>query len=63
MAVCVTHDWNLYLLRTLLMDPDMKYYEDVAYLDGIVFYEKGGRIHTAHHQIPPTPVNRTNKRA
>ena len=53
MAICVTHDLNIYFLRTLLLDLNLEHQGRVNYLDGIFFYDRMGEIYASTDHSPP----------
>jgi broad specificity phosphatase PhoE len=53
MAICVTHDWNVYLLRTLLLDLNLEQQDPVNYLDGFLLYQFADQIYMANNQGSP----------
>jgi broad specificity phosphatase PhoE len=47
---CVSHDWNIYLLKELILGLPHEEYGDVGYLDGLVFFEKDNQFYITSHQ-------------
>ncbi len=56
MAVCVTHDWNIFPLKEFKLGIRHETAGDVGYLDGVVFYEKEGQHFLTSYQSEPQPV-------
>ncbi|MCP3940974.1 MAG: histidine phosphatase family protein, partial [Desulfobacteraceae bacterium] len=42
-AICVSHDWNIFPLKEFKLGLDHETKGDVGYLDGVVFYENDGQ--------------------
>jgi hypothetical protein len=55
--VSVSHDWNLYLLKEFGLGLPHEAYGKIAYLEGVVLFEKGGETYIANHQKDPTPIS------
>ncbi len=49
-AVCVSHDWNVYPIREFKLGLTHEDAGDVGYLDGIVFYEEKGQVFAVSRQ-------------
>lgn len=45
--ICITHDWNMYLIREIFLGLMQEEAGEVAFLEGIAVYEKGGEIYIA----------------
>jgi hypothetical protein len=45
--VCITHDWNMYLIRELFLGIRQEEAGEVAFLEGVAVYEKGGEFFIA----------------
>lgn len=45
--ICVTHDWNLYVLRQHFLGLHYEAHGKVGYLDGVVIFQKDGRFFIA----------------
>ncbi|WP_027359753.1 histidine phosphatase family protein [Desulforegula conservatrix] len=43
--VCITHDWNMYLIREIFLGLMQEEAGEVAFLEGIAVYEKGGELY------------------
>jgi len=43
--VCITHDWNIYLIREIFLGVMQEEAGEVAFLEGIAVYEKGGELY------------------
>jgi len=55
-AVCVSHDWNIYPLKEFKLGLPHETKGDVGYLDGVVFYERCGQYFVTSFQSDPQPV-------
>ena len=57
LQVSVTHDWSIYLLKEFGLDLPHENYGKIAYLEGVVLFEKDGGIFITNHQKEPIPLN------
>lgn len=55
--VSVTHDWNVYLLKEFGLGLPHETFGKIAYLEGVVLFEKDGNIHIANYQKEPMPLS------
>jgi len=55
-AVCVSHDWNVYPIREFKLGLPHEKAGDVGYLDGIVFFEDGGQTFAVSRQTEPVAL-------
>lgn len=55
-AICVTHDWNIYPVKEFKLGIKHETAGDVGYLDGLVFYEKQNQYFVTSYQSEPQPV-------
>ncbi len=55
-AVCVSHDWNIFPLKEFKLGLAHETKGDVGYLDGVVFYEKEGQYFVTSFQCDPQPI-------
>ena len=55
-AVCVSHDWNIFPLKEFKLGLAHETKGDVGYLDGVVFYENGGHYFATSFQCEPRPI-------
>ncbi|MBA3012173.1 MAG: histidine phosphatase family protein [Proteobacteria bacterium] len=55
-AVCVSHDWNIFPLKEFKLKLPHETKGDVGYLDGVIFYEDCGRYFVTSFQSDPQPV-------
>ncbi len=55
-AVCVSHDWNIFPLKEFKLGLAHETKGDVGYLDGVVFYEKEGQYFVTCFQCDPQPI-------
>jgi hypothetical protein len=53
MAICVSHDWNIYPLKEFKLGLKHEKEGDVGYLDGIVFFEKENQYYITNYQTSP----------
>ncbi len=53
MAVCVSHDWNIYPLKEFKLGLKHETAGDVGYLDGVIFFEKDHQYYITNHQTSP----------
>ncbi len=53
MAICVSHDWNIYPLKEFSMDLKLEASGEVGYLDGLVFFEKENQYYITNYQSKP----------
>jgi broad specificity phosphatase PhoE len=58
-ALCVSHDWNIFLLKEFALGLSHEEAGDVGYLDGVVFYENNGQAFVTSYQTDPQPVETT----
>jgi len=49
--ICVSHDWNIYLLKELGLNLPHEEYGKIDYLEGIVIYENNGEFYITNHQM------------
>jgi broad specificity phosphatase PhoE len=54
--VSVTHDWNIYLLKEFCLGLPHEDYGKIAYLEGIVFFEKNNELFAANYQTDPVRI-------
>lgn len=52
-AICVSHDWNIYPLKEFKMNPLHKIIKEVGYLDGVIFFEKKSKYYITSHKTKP----------
>ena len=56
-AICVSHDWNIFPLKEFVLDLTHEKAGDIGYLDGVVFFETDGQIYITSYQADPRPVD------
>ncbi|MBU8849097.1 MAG: histidine phosphatase family protein [Desulfobacterales bacterium] len=52
-AVCVSHDWNIYPLKEFKLGLKHETSGDVGYLDGVVFFENKNQYYITNYQADP----------
>jgi len=52
-AICVSHDWNIYPLKEFKLGLKFGTAGDVGYLDGVVFFEKENQYYLTNYQTTP----------
>ncbi len=52
-AICVSHDWNIYPLKEFKLNLKHETSGNIGYLDGIIFFEKENRFYITHYQTDP----------
>jgi len=55
-AVCVSHDWNIFPIKEFKLGLPHEGAGDVGYLDGVVFYEQEGRHFAMTRQADPVAL-------
>lgn len=55
-AICVTHDWNLFPLRELRFGLKHETIGRVGYLESLIAFEKDGRHFLTSHRTDPVPL-------
>ncbi len=55
-AICVSHDWNIYAVKEFKLNLQLEDSGDVGYLDGIFFFEKDNRTYISNYQTDPIAV-------
>jgi broad specificity phosphatase PhoE len=55
-AICVSHDWNIFPLKEFALGLPHEDAGDVGYLDGVVFFENNGQAFMTSYQTDPQPV-------
>ncbi|MCK5163543.1 MAG: histidine phosphatase family protein [Desulfobacula sp.] len=52
-AICVSHDWNIFPLKEFKLGLKHETAGDVGYLDGVVFFEKKNQYYITNYQTSP----------
>jgi len=52
-AICVSHDWNIFPLKEFKLGLKHETAGDVGYLDGIIFFEKENQYYITSYQASP----------
>jgi broad specificity phosphatase PhoE len=55
-AICVSHDWNIFPLKEFALGLPHEEAGDIGYLDGVVFFENKNRMFITSYQADPRPV-------
>ncbi|MCF8114261.1 MAG: histidine phosphatase family protein [Desulfotignum sp.] len=55
-AICVSHDWNIFPLKEFALGLTHEEAGDIGYLDGVVFFENNGQTFITSYQTDPQPV-------
>ena len=56
MAVCVSHDWNLFPIKEFFLDQPFATHPHVGYMEAVILYESKGALCLCNHTHEPTPV-------
>lgn len=49
-AICVSHDWNVFPIKEFKLNLPHEEYGDIGYLDGVIFFEKNGKHYLTSYQ-------------
>lgn len=52
-AICVSHDWNIYPLKEFKLGLTHETHGDVGYLEGVIFFEKENQYYITNYQTGP----------
>ena len=52
-AICVSHDWNIFPLKEFKLGLKHETAGDVGYLDGVIFFEKENQYYITNYQTNP----------
>ena len=52
-ALCVSHDWNIFVLQAFVLGMDMEKEFGAGYLEGLVFFEQAGTYFVTSHKTDP----------
>lgn len=55
-AVCVSHDWNLFPLKEYKLGLAHEEYGTVGYLESVIVFEKNGKQYITNYQKEPIPL-------
>jgi len=55
-AVCASHDWNIFPIKEYKLGLDHEGAGDVGYLDGVVFYRDKGKPYAITYQTDPVAL-------
>ncbi|MCF8077145.1 MAG: histidine phosphatase family protein [Desulfotignum sp.] len=56
-AICVSHDWNIFPLKEFALGLPHEEAGDIDYLDGVVFFKNKNRMYVTSYQTDPRPVD------
>ena len=56
-ALCVSHDWNLYPLKEFKLGLPLETTERVGYLESVALFEQDGRTYLTNFQQDPVPLD------
>lgn len=59
LQISVTHDWNIYLLKEYGLGLPHETFGKIDYMEGVVVFEKNGKVYIANHQKDPFPLRLT----
>jgi len=54
--ICVTHDWNLYLIKEVFLGLKHEEAGKIEYLEGVVLYKNKNDVFITNHQIESSPL-------
>lgn len=52
-ALCISHDWNIFPLKEFKLGLQHETQGDVGYLEGVLFFEKENHYYITNHQADP----------
>ncbi|MBW2654582.1 MAG: histidine phosphatase family protein [Deltaproteobacteria bacterium] len=52
-AICISHDWNIYPLKEFKLGLKLETAGDVGYFDGVIFFEKDHQYYITNYQTSP----------
>ena len=55
-AICVTHDWNIFPIKRFKLRLPQEDALDAGYLDAMAFYEKDARVFAVARQLDPVEI-------
>lgn len=56
-AICISHDWNLYPIKEFMLGLKFKNWGDVGYLEGIVYFKDNGSCYLTGYQKSPVEID------
>ena len=56
-AVCISHDWNLYPIKEFKLDLPRETAGDVGYMEGILFFKQSGRMFLQGNGTDAVPLS------
>jgi len=59
MAVCVSHDWNLFPLKEFKLGLSLEAHGTVGFMEGVMVYEKEGSHYMTSYQSDPVLLEKT----
>ena len=60
MAICVSHDWNLFPLKEFKLGLTHEDYGTVGFMEGVIVFEKEGEHYMTNYQSPPVLLKTTS---
>jgi len=55
-AICVSHDWNMFAVKEFKLNLQLETSGDVGFLEGIFFFEKDNRTYISNYQTDPVEL-------
>ena len=59
-ALCISHDWNIFLLKDYYLGLPHEEFGDVHFLEGMLLYERQRELYLAHHHGEAKQIDVTN---
>lgn len=56
MAICVSHDWNIFAVKEVELGLKHETSGDIGYLDGVFYFEKEERTYITNYQTDPVGI-------
>ncbi|MCP4753334.1 MAG: histidine phosphatase family protein [Proteobacteria bacterium] len=57
--ICVSHDWNMYLIKEFFLGLKHEEVGDVEYLEGVIVFRQDNSLYITNHQIAPKKLTIT----
>ena len=55
--ICISHDWNLFLIKEFYLGIRPEDHDYIQYLEGVVIYEQNGRYYITNHQTKAKQIS------